>query len=797
MAWWEADNLDEESNEEDEVERQRQLDQQQHERLNEAGTLDGLKDLILDALPLVDEVYDMLSCRSAGLQRYRAVLAQAARNLSDENWQEFLRKPMQSIYLQDDKVFDRLMTDAEPLWRRMMELTVAFAAQAKRQQSNALREYLYICTGTPRRELLGFFHNRSWKVVRQPPTTSFQHLPKAGSLDGPPGYPLAAVDLSFSLARGHASEEADAELEDVEDVELEDHPMGPEEVRQRSSSRSSCSSSRSSRGGMPQWLAEALMPNPANSAVGTAPLAHLPLHSSGLGKIGVSRSRGVRQRLQLMQGALAEALQCLAPGGVMVISWCGLPVHPILPFLAQSLRPAFRRVHVLAPPEIDTYETYILAVEYDSEGHNSRPDPVLEFPPATEDETPASISKFAFYDWLRSPIRRSSGYDDAVAWTLPQKKLQAECLPQYQNSGNPVRRMSNYNRPWLTAMTGSQQKTSLDPEARCDEMWSLYAEKLRLLANRLEEGSVSLESLPPKPPYRVNATTRWGLAPSRLPLDMPSDAAAQLVAESKGSKGAKRSGSKSSKRSGSKRPKSKEPPSKVEPAPAAPPAPPAAAGPATVPETPVAPAVPAVPPVVVPVPAVPEPMETSSATDSSEAVDPVAPVAPAVPVEAEMPEASQFSEEDFLKAYQQPDRRNAPRRARVPGTVSGRTPKTGTMWMSSTLGGASGIGPDIVSMMRRSSFLRGTFEKINLADQSSLPDLYKAAWPMPNKRLATGLGAHQGVKVESRPLSATRAMPVPALGSRPHSTATRRPKPLLTPTDTRPSSAGTMPVHLT
>ena len=30
------------------------------------------------------------------------------------------------------------MTDAEPLWRRMMELTVAFAAQAKRQHSSAL-----------------------------------------------------------------------------------------------------------------------------------------------------------------------------------------------------------------------------------------------------------------------------------------------------------------------------------------------------------------------------------------------------------------------------------------------------------------------------------------------------------------------------------------------------------------------------------------------------------------------------------------------------------------------------------
>ena len=34
----------------------------------------GSQDLILDALPLVDELYDMLSWRSAGLQRYRSVL---------------------------------------------------------------------------------------------------------------------------------------------------------------------------------------------------------------------------------------------------------------------------------------------------------------------------------------------------------------------------------------------------------------------------------------------------------------------------------------------------------------------------------------------------------------------------------------------------------------------------------------------------------------------------------------------------------------------------------------------------
>ena len=54
--------------------------------------------------------------------------------------------------------------------------------------------------------------------------------------------------------------------------------------------------------------------------------------------------------------------------------------------------------------------------------------------------------------------------------------------------------------------------------------------------------------------------------------------------------------------------------------------------------------------------------------------------------------------QDFLKAYQQPERRLGVRRARrVPGTVSGRTPKMGTMWMSSTLGGASGaVGEHVV-----------------------------------------------------------------------------------------------------
>jgi len=800
MAWpgGDGESGDGESTLEDPAELQRQCEQQQHERLNEAGCLDGFKDVILDALPLIDDLFDSLTWRSMGLQRYRAVVAQAARNLSDEHWREFVRKSTETMHKQDDKVFDRLMTDAEPLWRRTMEVTMAHAAQAKRQGSDSLREYLYICTSSPSRELLEFFHSRSWRVVVRPPRTSWQ-APKAGGrpLENPTGYPLAIVDLSFPPASEHRTtisvmeEEEVEELEECETEELEE--LEEEPKLKRSSSRSSSNSESK----MPSWLAEALLTKLPSME---AHLAQVPLISSGLGKIGVTRSGGMRRRFFAIQQALAEALRTLAPGGVLVISWCGLAVHPILPFLAHSLRPAFRRVHVLCPPDTETFETYILAADFDSDGHPTRPAPVLEFAPDTEaDDPPAAISKFAFFDWLRSPLRRCmTGYDDAVAWSLSQRKaLEAEVLPKYQHSANNVRRMSNYNRPWLTAMTGSESKANLDPEARCDEMWSLYAEKLRLLAERFEEGSVPMELLPPKPAYRNNATTRWGLAASRLPIDLsPSSLPAEAVRGESKAASKTRSGSK---RSGSKRPKSKEPPprktSKSEPA-----APlvvpvehPPVVKPAETSSVEMRP-VETTPPVEVTVPKV-EAIETSSATDSSSVDVPLAVVplsaeqaTAEVVQDVELPQESQFSEDDFFRLYgeQNQDATTKVRRPKIPATVSGRL--QGTMWMSSTLGGASGLGPDILSMMRRSSLLKGAFEKINLADQSSLPDLYRAAWPMPKPKSATSPGA-------PRPHSGQSRLMAPAtVERRPHSTAsTRRPKPLATLDVDRPFSAGTGP----
>lgn len=86
----------------------------------------------MDALPLVDDLYDAL-WYSKGLRRLRAVLRQAARNLSEENWAELRRKMSETFHQQDELCFDRLFADAEPLWRRCMEATTAAHLAARKQ----------------------------------------------------------------------------------------------------------------------------------------------------------------------------------------------------------------------------------------------------------------------------------------------------------------------------------------------------------------------------------------------------------------------------------------------------------------------------------------------------------------------------------------------------------------------------------------------------------------------------------------------------------------------------------------
>ena len=297
-------------------------------------------------------------------------------------------------------------------------------------------------------------------------------------------------------------------------------------------------------------------------------------------------------------------------------------------------------------------------------------------------------------------------------------------------------------------------QVSLDPEARCDEMWSLYAEKLKILACRLEhEHAVDGETLPLKPPYRQNATTRWGLAPSLVPLDMPTAEPTKSKEKRAASKPKAPSKSKTSKKSSKRSKEATEVKAEVksevksevkakgeEGEDVAEGSRTASKEPEARNEGPTGRAVP------IPVVQISEPTETSSATDSlEEKVEPVGEESTYV-----QPEEGRFSEEDFLKMYTFETKKK-----RSPPNMAGRAQST--MWMSSSMGGSTGLGPDIVELMRRNSLLRGAFQKMNM---TSLPELYRNPLTL---------------QPQDRPRSSAERRPRP-LALRPSSVGGTRPK---------------------
>ncbi|CAE8583239.1 unnamed protein product [Polarella glacialis] len=209
-----------------------------------------------------------------------------------------------------------------------------------------------------------------------------------------------------------------------------------------------------------------------------ARLAGLLTHASGFGKCGISRSSGTRARLRTIQGALASALRQLSPQGTLVISWSGLPIHPLLPFLTSSLRPGFLRVHVFASSGKHTCETYILAVDYNATG----------YPHARSSQLRASrptglVASFELPNFLCSPVRYGfAGYDDVLAWTPSPGELRQECCPS------------------LRSAAGERRKaTSSSEEAGFDELWAVYSDKLVDIARELGAKDFDDESLPPRP----------------------------------------------------------------------------------------------------------------------------------------------------------------------------------------------------------------------------------------------------------------------------------------------------------
>ena len=98
------------------------------------------------------------------------------------------------------------------------------------------------------------------------------------------------------------------------------------------------------------WSAVRQKGQKSKAAQQNAPMPPVPPATiSGYGVVGLTRGERVRRRLRALKNSLAIALGRLSQDGSMVVLWPGLPLHPVLFFLAGSLRKIFLRVHVLSP----------------------------------------------------------------------------------------------------------------------------------------------------------------------------------------------------------------------------------------------------------------------------------------------------------------------------------------------------------------------------------------------------------------------------------------------------------------
>ena len=129
------------------------------------------------------------------------------------------------------------------------------------------------------------------------------------------GYAMAVVDLNFPAARDEFEDEMDISSQVASQVAS--HMEGTREGRRSNDADAEDEADELEEEEVPPWLQDLPQQPPINAL-----LTGLPLRSSGFGKIGISRSDGVQKRLKAIQGALAEALRCLALHGLMAPSVC-------------------------------------------------------------------------------------------------------------------------------------------------------------------------------------------------------------------------------------------------------------------------------------------------------------------------------------------------------------------------------------------------------------------------------------------------------------------------------------------
>ncbi|CAJ1350403.1 unnamed protein product, partial [Effrenium voratum] len=398
--------------------------QQVYARLHESGTPLGLPDVAFEAPAMVQDAYDACIQKSPGIQMMMDAILQAAKRMDPDNWQRFQQIPLLNVHMDDQAVHSNLFAQTEPSWRPLLQ------RPKKRKQSCF---FLHMGTAPLTSSLADFLTKLGWLGVCvgpvKPPGNNedlLQHVPidpasaedqkyidallseSGGLITKPATFPLAYVNVVFN-----ANE--DAQLLDPHDEDYEDQLARRQEA----------------------VTVEPAKQEPEEKRLQNAPLPAVPPGTTaGYGLVGLTRGERVRRRLRALRNSLNIALGRLAKDGTLVVIWPGLPVHPVLFFIAGSLRKLFQRVHVFSPEGSKTFEVYILAAGYSREKAESKVPGI------------GGLELRSFFDntW------RSEGLDDVLLWTLAPLEEDEETNVGLQGKGVIVG-YTNLWKTWGTKLT--------------------------------------------------------------------------------------------------------------------------------------------------------------------------------------------------------------------------------------------------------------------------------------------------------------------------------------------------------
>lgn len=394
------------------------------ERMNDAGTPLGLRDPVFDADAMVADSFVVAMSKVHALKDMMDSVIQASRKMHDEDWARFQEIPCLRMHNDEQVMHGTIFAAKEPSWKAVLQ---------KPKKTKQTCVFLHMGTEPPTQYLTDFLTKLGWYGVSigsvPPPPGNEDSLqftkidpgnwsdqakvdalisPGGGLVPRPKEFGLAYVNVTFNPR-------SDADFIDPYDENFE------EKLRLRNQRAEMAEKERQfgqrDEEGRPLF-ADSHMPEPP------------PSTATGHGKVGISRGERVRRRLRALRNSLRVALHRLQREGSLVVFWPGLPLHPVLFFLAASLRKVFQRVHVLSSPGSKTFDIYILAVGFKRD--------------KAEDQTPGmggrELKSFFGSAW------RSETLDDVLLWTLPQAEEEEEL--SIGASGRGI--VSSYADLWTT-----------------------------------------------------------------------------------------------------------------------------------------------------------------------------------------------------------------------------------------------------------------------------------------------------------------------------------------------------------